>query len=101
MFGLKKKKATEPADSAVEEPSAAPASRLSGSSAGGYAGFGLRVVAIFADSAILFLAVCVIAILGTFATDLGDLGDLGGMVTGGLIFLVQLLYFPRMQSSVR
>lgn len=101
MFGLKKKEATEPADSAVEESSAAPASRLSGSSAGGYAGFGQRVVALLADSGILFLAFCVIGILGTLAAGLADLGDLGDIVTGALIFLVQLLYFPLMQSSVR
>ena len=101
MFGLKKKKATEPADSAAEISSAAPAPRSSASAAGGPAGFGLRVAAFLADGGILFLAFCIIAILGTLLAGLADLGDLADLITGLVIILVQLLYFPLMQSSVR
>lgn len=92
MFGIKKKAAAEPAEA---PPASAQASTASSSAAGGYAGFWLRVLALFADTAILFFASFVIAILASFA------GDMGAMAAGGIIVLANLLYWVVMHASQR
>lgn len=91
MFGRKMKGSAAAADSALEEQRAAGAS----SSASGPAGFWLRVLAAFADSALVFAAIVVIVIVCSFA------GDLGEPLAFGLTTLVSLLYWPVMHASVR
>ncbi|MBM3345759.1 MAG: hypothetical protein FJY55_04575 [Betaproteobacteria bacterium] len=104
MFGFGKKKAGARADSAADsapEADAAPASSppvrsTAGSgSADNYSGFWLRVLAAFADSGMLFFASFVIAVIVSFA------GEMGAMIGGGLILLLQVLYWPVRPPSAR
>lgn len=88
MFGIKKKAAAEPA-------ATAPASTQESSTAGDYAGFWLRFLALIADMAILAFASSVIALLTSFA------GEIGAMVAAVIIMLATLLYWVVMHSSQR
>jgi uncharacterized RDD family membrane protein YckC len=107
MFGLKKKasaanaefatdSATDNAKSADEAPaSKSPARSAATAGSGDYAGFWLRVLAVFADGGMLFFASFIIIVVTSFA------GEMGSMIGGVLILLLQALYWPLMHASAR
>ncbi len=90
MFGIKKKAAAE--TPATVAPTASP---QPSSAAGDYAGFWLRFLAVFADGAMLFSATFVIAVVTSFA------GEIGAMVGGGIIVLLNILYWTVMHATQR
>jgi uncharacterized RDD family membrane protein YckC len=107
MFGLKKKASaanaefatdstTDNATSEHDAPASTPPARSAESSGSGdYAGFWLRVLAVFADGGMLFFASFIIIVVTSFA------GEMGSMIGGVLILLLQLLYWPVMHASAR
>lgn len=60
-----------------------------------YAGFWARVAAYIVDSACIFAICLLVAIAFSF------LGELGVTITGVAVFLIQLLYWPVLESSAR
>ena len=92
MFGMKKKEAA-PATAPVTAPASEPSTADSGATQ--YSGFWLRVLAAFADSAILLALTIVIAIASSFA------GEMGAAIGFAASALLPLLYFPIMHASQR
>jgi uncharacterized RDD family membrane protein YckC/ribosomal protein L28 len=60
-----------------------------------YSGFWARVAAYIVDSACIFAICLLLAIAFSF------LGEVGVAITGGAVFLIQLLYWPVLESSAR
>lgn len=74
---------------------AAPETSITPSASGDFAGFWLRFLAAFADSAMLFSLSFVIFIVASFA------GDMGAMIAAALVALLQICYWPVMHASER
>ena len=60
-----------------------------------YSGFWARVAAYIVDSACIFAICLLVAVAFSF------LGELGVAITGVAVFLIQLLYWPVLESSAR